>query len=78
MCICMQVKLLIEVGGADPSLEDRWEQTPLDEARRIVATPVVEYLSGVVQGEYLCFAAFEEEFTVYWPAMRLAQEPHMV
>ncbi|WIA41476.1 hypothetical protein OEZ86_005053 [Tetradesmus obliquus] len=42
------VKLLVEEGGADPSLVDRWEQSPLDEARRVGAAPVVEYLAGCV------------------------------
>jgi len=51
-CCCpLQVKLLVEEGGADPSLVDRWEQSPLDEARRVGAAPVVEYLAGCVTGE---------------------------
>jgi hypothetical protein len=48
---CCQVKLLVEEGGASPSLMDRWEQTPLDEARRVGALPVVEYLAAHVPGE---------------------------
>jgi ankyrin repeat protein len=35
---------MVELGGADLTLKDRWEQTPLDEARRAGAQPVVEYL----------------------------------
>jgi ankyrin repeat protein len=35
---------MVELGGADLKLKDRWEQTPLDEARRAGAQPVVEYL----------------------------------
>jgi hypothetical protein len=52
---CCQVKLLVEAGGADPTLMDRWEQTPLDEARRVGAAPVVEYLAGHVPGEEGCW-----------------------
>jgi ankyrin repeat protein len=51
------VKLLVEQGGADPSLMDRWEQTPLDEARRVGAAPVVEYLAAHVTGEAGLLAA---------------------
>lgn len=42
------VKLLVEEGGANPTVMDRWEQTPLDEARRVGAQPVVEYLTARV------------------------------
>jgi hypothetical protein len=48
---CCQVKLLVEEGGATATLMDRWEQTPLDEARRVGASPVVEYLAAHVPGE---------------------------
>jgi hypothetical protein len=50
-CCCCQVKLLVEEGGATATLMDRWEQTPLDEARRVGASPVVEYLAAHVPGE---------------------------
>lgn len=43
--------MLVEVGAADPCLTDRWQQTPLDEASRAGALPVVHYLSTKVPGE---------------------------
>eukprot|EP00775_Hariotina_reticulata_P006152 gene6152-6389_t len=39
------VTVLVEVGAGDPTAKDRWQETPLDEARRAGAAPVVEYLS---------------------------------
>jgi ankyrin repeat protein len=42
------VKLLVEEGSANVQAADRWDQTPLDEARRLVAGPVVVYLQGKV------------------------------
>lgn len=35
---------MIEEGSADPYFQDRWANTALDEARRVGAGPVVEYL----------------------------------
>jgi hypothetical protein len=35
---------MVDVGGANVGVTDRWEQTPLDEARRVGATPVVTFL----------------------------------
>jgi hypothetical protein len=49
---CLQVKLLVEVGSADPCLPDRWQQTALDEARRAGAVPAVAYLASKVPGKY--------------------------
>jgi ankyrin repeat protein len=49
--LTVQVKLLVGVGGADPTLKDRWEQTPLDEARKAGAQPVVQYLLERLPGE---------------------------
>jgi hypothetical protein len=46
LCSNLQVRLLVEVGAADPSLMDRWQQTPLQEATRSGAAPLVSYLSG--------------------------------
>ncbi|KAF8054945.1 AKT1 [Scenedesmus sp. PABB004] len=51
------VKLLIEVGDADATLVDRWDQTPLDEARRAGAVPVVEYLGARVAEQAAAAAA---------------------
>jgi hypothetical protein len=31
---------------------DRWEQTPLDEARRVGAQPVVEYLEAQLPSKF--------------------------
>ena len=41
------VKLLVEDGGADTGVTDRWGATPGDEAERVGATAVGEYLKGV-------------------------------
>jgi ankyrin repeat protein len=38
------VKILVEEGGADINVRDRWSKTPLDEAVRVGATPVVDFL----------------------------------
>jgi ankyrin repeat protein len=40
------VRLLVEEGGADPGVRDRWGHSPLDEARRVGAGPVVRFLLG--------------------------------
>lgn len=39
-----QVRLLVELGGASPSVLDRWTSTPLMEARRVQAQPVIQFL----------------------------------
>jgi hypothetical protein len=38
--------MLVEEGGADIAVKDRWGYTPLDEAQRVGATQVVDYLDG--------------------------------
>jgi len=38
------VELLVTVGRADCWVRDRWSNTPLDEARRVGAAPVVAFL----------------------------------
>lgn len=43
-CVC-QVRVLVEEGGADMLVQDRWGNTPLDEARRVGAAQVVDYLT---------------------------------
>lgn len=48
--LLLQVKVLVEVGAADPCLTDRWQQTALDEARKSGAVPVVAYLAAKVPG----------------------------
>lgn len=40
----LQVRLLVEEGKADVSSKDRWGKTALEEARRVGATAVIEYL----------------------------------
>ncbi len=45
---CVQVKLLGEEGGADVWVRDRWGKTAYDEARRVGATAVAEYLKQVM------------------------------
>lgn len=40
----VQVRLLVEEGGADVLVKDRWGKTPHDEAVRVGARFVVEYL----------------------------------
>lgn len=42
-----QVKLLVEEGGADITLKDRWGRTALDEANRIGARSVATYLQAL-------------------------------
>ncbi len=39
-----QIRLLVEEGGADVHVKDRWGNTPLDEARRVGARPCATYL----------------------------------
>jgi hypothetical protein len=39
-----QVKLLVEEGKADTTVRDRWGQTPLDEAIRVRAAAIAEFL----------------------------------
>lgn len=46
---CAQVRLLVREGGADISVRDRWGYTPLDEARRVGATPVIQVSSVAVR-----------------------------
>ena len=40
----MQIKMLVEDGKADVNVRDRWNQTPLEEATKINAVKVMEYL----------------------------------
>jgi len=40
----LQVRVLVEEGGANVLVQDRWGNTPLDEARRVGAALVVSYL----------------------------------
>ncbi len=42
-----QVRFLIEEGKADVSCKDRWGKTALEEAHRVGAAPVIEYLEHV-------------------------------
>jgi ankyrin repeat protein len=42
--VAVQVQLLVETGGANPLLTDRWGSTPLKEAQRVGAAPVAAYL----------------------------------
>jgi ankyrin repeat protein len=39
-----QMRLLVEEGGADIGVRDRWGNTPLDEATRVGARPCAAYL----------------------------------
>lgn len=48
---CAQLKVLLG-GGASANALDRWGATPLDEARRVAAAPVVEYLAEAVGGAW--------------------------
>lgn len=40
----VQIRLLVEEGGADVNVRDRWGHTPLDEAQRVGARPCAQYL----------------------------------
>eukprot|EP00966_Prymnesium_polylepis_P229785 5316879-Prymnesium_polylepis.1 len=40
------VKFLVDEAGIDPSPEDRWGGTPLDDAKRQSHTAVMEYLKS--------------------------------
>ena len=42
----LQVKLLVDEGGAPVGVQDRWGKTAYDEARRVGATAVAEFLSA--------------------------------
>jgi hypothetical protein len=42
---CLQVKLLVQQGGADVELKDRWGASPLDEARRVNHTNIIAYMA---------------------------------
>lgn len=45
-----QAGILIEAGGQDlVSAKDRWERTPLDEAKRVKAQPLVTMLEEALQ-----------------------------
>ena len=48
----VQVKLLVEEGGADVWVRDRWGKTAFDEARRVGATAVAEYLKQIMDRCY--------------------------
>jgi ankyrin repeat protein len=39
----IQVRLLVEEGGADVNVRDRWGNSPLDEAQRVAARPCAAY-----------------------------------
>ena len=41
---CVQVRVLVEEGKAELGCADRWGSTPLDEAMRMGARPVMDYL----------------------------------
>ena len=47
-CAGVQIKLLVEEGGADVWVRDRWGKTAYDEARRVGATAVAEYLKLIM------------------------------
>ena len=47
MFLWSQVRFLIEEGKADVSSKDRWGKTALEEAHRVGAAPVIEYLEHV-------------------------------
>ena len=44
-----QIRLLVEEGGADVAVRDRWGNTPLDEAARVGARPCAQYLEKRLQ-----------------------------
>ena len=44
----VQIKLLVEEGGANVWVRDRWGKTPYDEARRVGATAVAEFLKLIM------------------------------
>ena len=47
-----QAGILIEAGGPELiTAQDRWERTPLDEAQRVEAQPLVKLLERALQGE---------------------------
>ena len=46
--LLVQIKLLVEEGGADVWVRDRWGKTAYDEARRVGATSVAEYLKAIM------------------------------
>lgn len=46
---CTQMRLLIEEGGANVEVKDRWGNTPLHEAARVGARPCAAYLERCAQ-----------------------------
>ena len=40
------MRLLVEDGNADVDCRDRWDNTPLDEARRVSAKSVIAFLEN--------------------------------
>ncbi len=47
MFLWSQVRFLVEEGKADVGSKDRWGKTALEEAHRVGAAPVIEYLEHV-------------------------------
>lgn len=65
LCACArsQVEMLVDQGKAAVDVRDRWDATPLDNARAAGAQPVIEYLepllAGVKQvGKYMAVRPF--------------------
>ena len=47
-----QASILLEAGGKDLiQIQDRWEHTPLDEAKRVQAQPLVKLLEQTLRDE---------------------------
>lgn len=62
------VQVLVEEGGADMGLMDRWGNTALDDARRVDASAVIDYLQVRLAGRRgaarVCGHAAE---AAHWP-----------
>lgn len=79
---CLQVRLLVEDGNADVDCRDRWDNTPLDEARRMAAKSVIAFLENCDRQSGVSYCHLDMEDPVRpgcfydpWPRPPQAQQP---
>ncbi|KAK9847644.1 hypothetical protein WJX84_010180 [Apatococcus fuscideae] len=78
------VRLLVEDGNADVDCRDRWDNTPLDEARRMAAKSVIAFLENCDRegGVSSCHLDMDDPirpgcFYDPWPRQAASQQPQM-